>query len=67
MSRMVIELLDLARSRPETGMPVDRRPVDLANEGEPIPPEIMDSIFEPFSRGAGQRVSGVTAPSSTRA
>jgi two-component system sensor histidine kinase/response regulator len=128
MSRMGTELLDLARSRPETGMPVDRRPLDLgvfaaalleeikaanpthafvldaegacegswdhdrvaqlctnllgnavehgakgapvvlrlrrspgavvlsvSNEGEPIPAEIMASIFEPFRRGRGVR------------
>jgi signal transduction histidine kinase len=30
MTRMVTELLDFARSRPETGMPVEFRPMDLA-------------------------------------
>ena len=31
MKRMIDELLDFTRSRPETGMPIQRQPTDLAN------------------------------------
>ncbi len=43
MSRMVTELLDFARSRPESGMPVDRRSMDLA--------ELAGSILDEIRMG----------------
>jgi signal transduction histidine kinase len=40
MSRMVAELLDFTRSRPETGMPIERRFVDL----EPVARTVLEEM-----------------------
>jgi signal transduction histidine kinase len=40
MTRMVTELLDFTRSRPETGMPIERRPMDL----EPLARTIIEEM-----------------------
>jgi signal transduction histidine kinase len=40
MSRMITELLDFARSRPETGMPIERRHMDF----EPVARTVLDEM-----------------------
>jgi two-component system sensor histidine kinase/response regulator len=40
MTRMIADLLDLTRSRPESGMPIDRRPMDLAQLAESVVDEM---------------------------
>ena len=34
--------------------------ITVANSGPPVPPETVDSLFEPFHRGAGKRVASTT-------
>ncbi|HEX4341598.1 MAG TPA: HAMP domain-containing sensor histidine kinase [Polyangiaceae bacterium] len=41
MTRMISELLDFARSRPEGGMPVDRREMDLGNAARSVVEEMQ--------------------------
>jgi signal transduction histidine kinase len=56
MSRMIAELLDFARSRPETGMPIERRFVDF----EPV----ARGVLEEMQVGHPDRVFGLTVKGS---
>lgn len=59
MARMIAELLDFTRSRPETGMPVQRKPMDLGELAHAIvdelrlghPEQPLDLIVEGECRG----------------
>jgi signal transduction histidine kinase len=59
MTRMVSELLDFARSRPESGMPVEREPVDFGALAEALVQEMrVGHPGQPFELAVEGRCEG---------